>query len=70
MKPRTADQMEDLIMARGWYFVRQKGSHRMYKSFDNPFAFIVIPWHGRNIALAPSTQKSIMRSAGLTDADL
>lgn len=70
MIPKTADQMEDLIMARGWYFVRQRGSHRIYKSFNDPRGFTIIPWHGGNRTLPPSTQRSIMRDTGLSDADL
>jgi predicted RNA binding protein YcfA (HicA-like mRNA interferase family) len=47
----------------GWYFVRQKGSHAVYKHPVKP-GVLVIPIHGSK-DLKPGTLNSILKIAGL-----
>jgi predicted RNA binding protein YcfA (HicA-like mRNA interferase family) len=52
-----------LIEAEGWYEVRQKGSHRMFKHPTIP-DLIVVPDHGAK-DLKKGTERSILKTAGL-----
>jgi len=52
---------------KGFNLVRVKGSHHHY--FKQGIGLVTVPVHG-NHTLKPTTQRSIMRHAGLTDADL
>ena len=70
MKTLNAQGMIDLLEARGWYFVRQRGSsHRIYRNNNTPGVLIVVPYH-KGKDLPPGTQRAIMRDAGMTPADL
>ncbi len=53
-----------LIKADGWYFKRQKDSHKV---FYHPVkkGIVVVPDHGANHDLAPGTENSILKQAGL-----
>jgi predicted RNA binding protein YcfA (HicA-like mRNA interferase family) len=53
---------------QGWSLARIRGSHHIYDRPGVPRP-IAVPVHG-NRTLKAGTQKSIMREAGLTDADL
>jgi predicted RNA binding protein YcfA (HicA-like mRNA interferase family) len=57
-----------ILERRGWRLLRIKGSHHVYGR-DNPPGRMTVPVHG-NQDLDPGTQRGIMRTAGLTDADL
>jgi predicted RNA binding protein YcfA (HicA-like mRNA interferase family) len=57
-----------VLEARGWTFDRTRGSHHVYVKGDPPVS-IPVPVHG-NRDLRTGTQRTIMRQAGLTDADL
>lgn len=60
MKPR---EMEKLILADGWVFKSQEGSH---KNYTHPFkpGKVTIPFHkGRD--LTKKTENSIKKQAGL-----
>lgn len=57
----TANQAERLIKAKGWYFVRQNGSHRIYKHGKIP-GIVVIPFHGKR-NLTKGTLNSILKKA-------
>ena len=61
--PKTAKELERIILADGWYFVRQKGSHRHYR---HPIkqGKVTIPFHG-NRDLKTKTVKNIYMLAGL-----
>ncbi len=60
LKPR---EMEKLILADGWIFKSQQGSHRNYIHPVKP-GKVTIPFHqGR--ALTKKTENSIKRQAGL-----
>ncbi|WP_235299729.1 type II toxin-antitoxin system HicA family toxin [Portibacter marinus] len=57
----TAKQAEKLVTAKGWYFVRQNGSHRIYKH-DEIHGIVAIPFHGKK-DLAKGTLNSILKKA-------
>ena len=68
MKPVSGKRMCRLLEARGWQLHRITGSHHVYRH-PGSGRRTVVPVHG-NTDLKPKTQRSIMRDAGLTDADL
>ena len=55
-------EIEKIIKADGWYFVKQVGSHMQYKHPSKP-GKVTIPNHTGD--LDPTTTKSILRQAGL-----
>ena len=55
----TAKQAEKLVIEKGWYFVRQTGSPRIYKH-DEIQGIIVIPFHGKR-DLTKGTLNSILK---------
>lgn len=48
----------------GWYFVRQKGSHCIYKHPEKE-GIAVVPNHGQNKDIPIGTAQSILKQAGL-----
>jgi len=56
-----------VLNVRAWRLVRINGSHHIWKSEDGS-STVVVPFHRGD--LAPGTQRTIMRVAGLTDEDL
>jgi predicted RNA binding protein YcfA (HicA-like mRNA interferase family) len=56
------------LARRGWVHVRTDGSHYIFEHANHP-GTLTVPVHG-NRDLKPKTQRSIMKQAGLTDADL
>ncbi len=59
----TAKEVEKLVKGNGWYFVRQTGSHRIYKH-DELNGIVVIPFHGKR-DLTKGTLNSILKQAKL-----
>ena len=57
-----AKELEKIIFADGWYFVKQIGSHRHYKHPSKP-GKITIPFHTSD--LDKNTVKSVFQNAGL-----
>lgn len=57
-----AKEVEKIIFADGWYFVKQVGSHRQYK---HPYkkGKVTIPFHTGD--LDKGTAKTILKQAGL-----
>jgi len=53
-----------IVKADGWYFKRQKGSHKVYLHPVKK-GIVVVPDHGANLDLAPGTENSILKQAGL-----
>jgi len=53
-----------LIEVDGWYFVRQKGSHKVYKH-PSKDGIVVVPDHGRNKDVLMGTENSILKQAEL-----
>ena len=61
-KPR---QIIKVLEKKGFNFIRQKGSHRLYKK-DN--LRVTVPYHNKD--LKRGTLKSILNQAGIPDEDL
>jgi predicted RNA binding protein YcfA (HicA-like mRNA interferase family) len=57
----TAIQAEKLIKEKGWFFVRQTGSHKMYKH-ETISGIVVIPFHGKK-DLTNGALNSILKKA-------
>jgi predicted RNA binding protein YcfA (HicA-like mRNA interferase family) len=57
-----------VLERHGWTLQRVNGSHHIYTKPGNPNV-VSVPVHGSK-TLAPGTQRSIMRAAGLTDDGL
>lgn len=69
MKALTARQMIAMLEARGWYEVRQQGSHKFFKNYNDPFKHTVVPFH-KGKTLPPGTQRAIMRDADIKPDEL
>lgn len=68
MKHVSGKKLVQIADENGWVFVSQSGSHvKMRNPIDGKT--IIIPLHG-NHDLRAGVQKQIMRTMGLTDADL
>lgn len=62
VKPR---QMIKVLEEKGFKFIRQKGSHRLYKKG----AFrVTVPYHNKD--LKPGTLQSILRQSGIKREEL
>jgi len=68
VKAVSGKRMCRLLEERGWRLDRIRGSHHIYVHPDGGRR-VTVPVHG-NTELKPGTQRSIMRDAGLSDADL
>jgi predicted RNA binding protein YcfA (HicA-like mRNA interferase family) len=68
MKHVSGRQMCEALERAGWVLERIHGSHYIYNRPGAPRPIPVLV-HG-NKTLKSGTQRSIMREAGLTDADL
>ncbi len=60
--PKKAIEMEKIILADGWLFKNQVGSHRHYIHPTKP-GKVTIPFHGKDIP--KGTENSILKQAGL-----
>ncbi len=58
-----ARELETLIESKGWYFVRQTGSHKIYKH-KIISGIVVIPFHSSK-DLPKGTENSILKKAGI-----
>jgi predicted RNA binding protein YcfA (HicA-like mRNA interferase family) len=63
VKTWKVKEMIDLIEGDGWYFLRQKGSHRQYRHLIKK-GTVTIPGKMSD-DLLPNTSKSILKQAGL-----
>ena len=61
---KKVKELIDIIEADGWYFARQKGSHKQYK---HPLkkGIVTIPDHGKNYELEHFLVSSVLKQAGL-----
>ncbi len=64
----SGKRMCRVLEQRDWTLARINGSHHVYRHAVTGRR-TVVPVHG-NQDLKPSTQRGIMRDAGLTDSDL
>lgn len=60
--PKKPKEMEKEILADGWVYKNQEGSHRHYTHPTKP-GKVTIPFH--NGDLSPKTENSIRKQAGL-----
>ena len=60
--PKRPKEMEKIILADGWIFKSQVGSHRHYIHEEKP-GKVTIPFHCRDIP--KGTVNSILKQAGL-----
>lgn len=68
MKIISGKRMCRILEQRDWTLARINGAHHIYRHTATGRR-TVVPVHG-NQDLKPGTQRSIMRDAGLTDADV
>ena len=59
----TASEMIKVLERIGFFFVRQSGSHRIYKNKEGKR--VTVPYHSKRI-LHPKVLKSILRDAELS----
>lgn len=62
VKPR---QIIKVLEQKGFKFVRQKGSHRLYRKGDSR---VTVPYHSKD--LKPGTLQSILRQSGIKKEEL
>lgn len=60
--PKTAKQMEKIILKDGWMLSHQVGSHRQYVH-PTKKGRVTIPFHSKELSI--SVEKSILKQAGL-----
>lgn len=65
MKPIKPRLMVKVLEKHGFIFVRQKGSHRLYRKND---LRVTIPYHNKD--LKPGTLQSIIKQSGITREEL
>lgn len=58
----TVREITKMILSDGWYFVRQKGSHKQYRH-SSKSGLVTIPNHSGD--LNPKTASTILKQAGL-----
>ena len=68
MKAVSGKDLCKALERHGWIFQRTQGSHHIYSRPDRS-EIVSVPVHG-NKTLKTGTQRSIMRTAGLTEDDL
>lgn len=61
--PKKAIEMEKIILADGWEFKSQSGSHKHYIHPTKP-GKVTIPFHGGK-DISRKTELSILKQAGL-----
>lgn len=62
--PRKVRDLIKLIKKDGWYLDTQNGSHRQFKHPSKP-GKVTISGHKESDDVAPKTETSILRQAGL-----
>ena len=60
--PKKPKEMEKIILADGWRFKSQEGSHRQYVHPTKP-GKVTIPFHSKDLTKA--VENSILKQAGL-----
>ena len=58
----NSQQVIKILESNGWVFIRQSGSHKIYKHPDSKL-IISVPNHGKQIK--KGTYSSILKNAGL-----
>lgn len=60
--PKMPKEMEKIILADGWRFFTQKGSHKQY-THPMKSGKVTIPFHNKELTKA--VENSILKQAGL-----
>lgn len=68
MKTISGKDLAKAPEAKGWVLDRVGGSHHVYK-LSGEFATVTVPIHGSR-DLKRGTQLTLMKQAGLTEADI
>lgn len=61
---KKVKEIIEIIEADGWFFSRQKGSHKQYKHAYKT-GTVTVPDHGKNDELEHFLVNSILKQAGL-----
>ena len=61
---KKVKEIIDIIESDGWFFNRQKGSHKQYKH-PSKAGTVTVPDHGKNEELEHFLVNSILKQAGL-----
>ena len=61
---KKVKEIIDMIEADGWFFSRQKGSHKQYQH-PSKTGTVTVPDHGKNEELEHFLVNSILKQAGL-----
>ena len=64
MKPLKFKLIIKILESNGFVYVRQTGSHCIWKNPENESA-VVIPYHGGNKELTPGTFQDIIKQSKL-----
>ena len=59
----NAKRLEKLVVKEGWVFIRQSGSHRIFKH-STIIGLVVIPFHGSK-DIPKGTLSSILKKSGI-----
>lgn len=65
MKSAKPRRIIKVLEEKGFKFIRQKGSHRLYKKGD---LRVTVPYHSKD--LKPGTLRSILRQSGIKKEEL
>lgn len=60
--PKTAKQMEKIVLKDGWKLIHQVGSHRQY-AHPTKKGRVTIPFHSKELNI--TVERSILKQAGL-----
>jgi predicted RNA binding protein YcfA (HicA-like mRNA interferase family) len=69
VKPLTGPELCKVLERHGWVLARIRSSHHIYIRPGSPVN-LSVPIHKKSAQLAEGTFKSLLRKAGLTEADL
>jgi predicted RNA binding protein YcfA (HicA-like mRNA interferase family) len=58
----TSRKLIKLLHEHGFHFIRQNGSHALFKNFDNKIK-VIVPIHSKDIPMG--TAKAILRDANI-----
>jgi predicted RNA binding protein YcfA (HicA-like mRNA interferase family) len=66
-KPFLLKIVLKVLLAKGFFFVSQNGSHAKYRKMGNPVLTVIVPKHGKEIQYG--TFRSILRQSKLQQSD-
>ena len=66
-KPFKLKLILKVLLAKGFFFVSQNGSHAKYRNASDPVLTVMVPIHGNEVPYG--TLRSILRQAKLQQSD-